>query len=101
MQDFQNTPATTPHIESASASTECQTNNSKFAYILTAGVLGTISVLAVAFVLLLFAAVSAWDSSSSSHAWDAPDYGFSDELPDGWSRYHQSVPNDDIDRYIG
>lgn len=44
-----------PIIQSASASTECQTNDSKFAYVLTASILGVIALLVIAIVLLVFA----------------------------------------------
>lgn len=44
-----------PIIQSASASTECQTNDSKFAYVLTASILGVIALLVIAVVLLIFA----------------------------------------------
>ena len=44
-----------PIIQSASASTECQTNDSKFAYVLTASILGVIALLVIAIVLLIFA----------------------------------------------
>lgn len=44
-----------PIIQSASASTECQTNDSKFAYVLTASLLGVIALLVIAIVLLIFA----------------------------------------------
>lgn len=59
-------------IESASASTACQTSNSKFAYILTAGVLGVTAAVALGVTLLLFAAVSAWDGAGTS----SPDEGY-------------------------
>ena len=74
-------------IESASASTACQTNNSKFAYALTAGVLGVIALLAIAGTLLLFAAFATMSSSNDGystnedyyryHDWDDDDYGWS------------------------
>lgn len=46
-------------IESASASTACQTNNSKFAYTATGIVLGVITAFAIGIVLLASAFVSA------------------------------------------
>lgn len=83
--EFQPTPRV---IESASASTACQTNNSKFAYALTAGVLGVIALVAVGITLLLFTAFATMSSSSSIsrmsedyyryHDWDDDDYGWSD-----------------------
>lgn len=62
-------------VESASASTACQTNDSKFAYFLTAGVLGVLGVLAIATCLLLFAMAStsldaAWWHSSDTYWYD-------------------------------
>ncbi len=43
-------------IESASASTACQTSQSNIAYILTAAVLGFIALLGIAITLFVFAA---------------------------------------------
>lgn len=48
-------------IESASASTACQTSSSKFAYILTFGVLGLIAAFLIAIVLLFFTAVTTYN----------------------------------------
>lgn len=72
-------------IESASASTACQTCDSKFAYILTGGVLGVIALIMMALVLLLFTAIGATrDRSGNSYGWedDSGDYYRYDE--DGW-----------------
>ncbi len=51
------TLAPTRPIESASASTVPQTNSSNFAYVLTGVALGIVSLLAIAFALLLFGVV--------------------------------------------
>ena len=45
-------------IESASASTACQTNDSKFAYVLTAGLLGLGCLFFIAIALLLYSVFS-------------------------------------------
>lgn len=83
-----------PHvIESASASTACQTNNSKFAYALTGGVLGVIALIAVGITLLLFAAFATMSSSSSADRLDESYrryYDWDDDWSDddfGWSEY--------------
>ena len=78
-------------IESASASTACQTCDSKFAYILTASVLGVIALVAAGLMLLLitaFATMSTSDGTSRMdegyhryHDWDDDDFGWS-EYPD-------------------
>ena len=49
-------------IESASASTACQTSSSKFAYILTFGVLGLIAAFLIAIVLLFFTAMTTYNN---------------------------------------
>lgn len=83
-----------PAIESASASTACQTNDSKFAYLLAGGVLGVIALLATALVLLVFAAFATVDtwSDSKAYTWDGePTYGYEGnpygELEDELDRY--------------
>ncbi len=63
-------------IESASASTACQTSSSKFAYILTGSVLGVIILLAVAVTLLVFSVLQVGLDASSGHYYD---YGYSDQ----------------------
>lgn len=65
-------------IESASASTAPQANNSKFAYILTAAVLGVLALLAIAVTLFVFAVATtgidyAWQESSDT--WLEDDFG--------------------------
>lgn len=57
-------------IESASASTACQTNTSKFAYALTAGFLGLIMLIALAIGMLVISIVSMGIST----------YGYHDEM---------------------
>lgn len=57
-------------IESASASTACQTSDSKFAYILTGSVLGVIILLAVAVTLLVFSVLQVGLDASSAHYYD-------------------------------
>lgn len=73
-------------IESASASTACQTNGSKFAYVLTAGVLGIVSLLLIAIALLIysvFTETGSYQSYRSSYV-DEPTYGMYD---DDWYDY--------------
>ena len=86
--ELQHTPRV---IESAAASTACQTCDSKFAYALTAGVLGFITVIVVGIVLLLFAAFASMSTSNrgfemengyygrgyEGDGWDDDDYGWS------------------------
>lgn len=72
------TPAPARAIESASASTASQTNSSNFAYIATGIVLGVITLLAVAFTLLIFGAVGTAINSSFSDSFDASSYGIDD-----------------------
>lgn len=74
---YQTTPTQRP-IESASASTQPQTNPSRFAYILTACVLGLITLLVLAITLLLYTAFSTYYLST-----DVPDYLY-EESPDVW-----------------
>ena len=74
-------------VESASAGTACQTSDSRFAYILTAGVLGGIALIAMAVMLLIFAAAASWDTAGSRYAWDdgyayGRDRAYGDD--DGW-----------------
>lgn len=86
-----------PAIESASASTANQENNSNFAYILTGFALAGIAVFAIALLWLAFGimqtAMSApymYDHMSESHtdSWD----DYSDELEEFedrlWDEYH-------------
>lgn len=75
---YQTTPTQRP-IESASASTQPQTNPSRFAYILTACVLGLITLLVLAITLLLYTAFSTYYLST-----DVPDYLYEEESPDAW-----------------
>lgn len=91
-----------PVIESASASTANQANDSNFAYILTGCVLGGLAVFTIAFLWLAFgvmqSAVTApyvYDHMEESHtdSWD--DYSseleeFEDQL---WDEYHSSHRN--------
>lgn len=89
MDDMNSATVARPRvIESASASTACQTNTSKFAYALTAGVLGVIALIAIGVTLLLFAAFATMNTSGSGYRmddgyrdgldWDEDDYGWSD-----------------------
>lgn len=73
-------------IESASGSTACQTNDSKFAYILTAGVLGLGCLVLVAIALLLYSVFTAKGTYQNLSAdVELAPYG---ELPDGqWYEY--------------
>ena len=76
-------------IESASASTACQTSNSKFAYILTGSVLGIITLLALAITLLVFSVLQMSLDAAGSAYYDLSDhyerdydgyYDYQDEL---------------------
>lgn len=67
------TPSAPRVIESASASTACQTTASKTAYLLTAGVLGFAALFICAIALLLFTATSA------ERAWTGASYGDASE----------------------
>lgn len=66
-------------VESASASTLPQTNSSRFAYILTASVLGLISMLALAITLLIYTAFSTYYFST-----DVPRYLYEEDDHDAW-----------------
>lgn len=66
-------------VESASASTLPQTNSSRFAYILTASVLGLITLLALAITLLLYTAFSTYYFST-----DVPSYLYEEDDHDAW-----------------
>lgn len=61
-------------IESASASTACQTNQSNFAYILTAAVLGFIALLGIAITLFVFAAFGWSLGATGMLGTDAPQF---------------------------
>lgn len=91
-----------PVIESASASTANQANDSNFAYILTGCVLGGLAVFTIAFLWLAFGVMRSavtvpymYDHMEESHtdSWD--DYSseleeFEDQL---WDEYHSSHRN--------
>ena len=69
-------------IESATASTACQTNDSKFAYLLTLGSLGGATLLLVAAVILAFSMVSGFSTDISGYELygnDEYEYFFEDE----------------------
>lgn len=73
-------PISTPRpIESASASTQPQANSSRFAYILTASILGLITLLVLAITLLLYTAFTTYYFSS-----DVPEYLYEEEGHDAW-----------------
>lgn len=67
-------------IESASASTACQTTSSKFAYILTASVLGITALLAIALTFLAFSIVQTAIDAYEDSSWDAEHFDY----PDGY-----------------
>lgn len=82
-----------PPIESASASTACQTNSSHFAYALTAGVLGVASLLLIAICLLVFTAFATYTDSVDIEVYgmDLDDRLFDDDAfgpygHDDWNR---------------
>ena len=68
-------------IESATASTACQTNSSNFSYILTGSVLGVVVLVAAAVLVLLFAIAS---SGTSAYSFGGQDdgYGYEDGYTD-------------------
>lgn len=78
-------------IESASASTACQTCDSKFAYILTGSVLGVIALIALGLTLLIFAAIASSYERTSSNDW----YGYSD----GYGYDERGYDGDDYDDF--
>lgn len=85
-------------VESASASTACQTNDSKFCYVLTGTVLGLVALLAIAITLLVFGAIGYMGTLSSSgydyddvynmpyggHTYDY-DYGYDYDYDNNWN----------------
>ena len=71
-------------IESATASTACQTNDSNFAYILSGCVLGGVVLLACAVVVLFFAIASSGTSSYSTYGY-GDGYGYDDGYGNGYS----------------
>lgn len=72
-------PVATPAvIESASASTACQTSSSKFAYILTGSVLGILTLLALALTLLIFSITRTAVDSYESSSWDTEHFDYPD-----------------------
>lgn len=79
-------------IESASASTAPQTNSSNFAYVLAAVTLGIISLLAIAFALLMFGVVGT--AINSSYAYDELP---SDGYVNGWKRF-ENEHRDELDQ---
>ena len=82
MTDTENTaPASPAVIESATASTACQTNGSNFSYILTGSVLGVVVVVAAAVLVLLFSLAS---SGTSAYSFEGQDdgYGYDDGYTD-------------------
>ena len=92
-------PQTERAIESASASTACQTNGSKFAYALTAGVLGLACLLLIAIALLIysvFTATESYQSYSNSYI-DEPSFGMHD---DDWYDYDDGYGYDYYNGYF-
>lgn len=73
-------------IESASASTACQTNGSAFAYIVTAAVMGVAALLAAAIALLFYSVITA-DAPYAAQA--GPQADSAQELP--WDLYEQDA----------
>lgn len=73
-----------PVVESASASTACQTNTSKFAYILTGSVLGVLALIAVAITLLAFAVIDTTISSYDNGYFDNWDEDWNDDWDEDW-----------------
>lgn len=92
-------------IESASASTAPQANSSNFAYVLTAATLGVISLLSIAFALLMFGVVGT--AINSSYAYDGPsnenytnDWGhFEDEHLDELDQFEEELLNELMSGY--
>lgn len=75
-------------IESASASTACQTNSSKFAYVLTFSVLGVIALVLIAIGLLFFMAYTSYDSYYTD-AYSSPHYswGYNEDYDGPYADY--------------
>ncbi len=78
-------------VESASASTACQTNSSHFAYILTAGVLSAGVLLLLGLVYLVIGVLSVnWNSATDTWGYNGDDayrYEWRDDrlpLDEGW-----------------
>lgn len=87
-------------VESASASTACQTSSSKFAYGLTFGILGVIALLIIAISLLVYTAVtSSIAHSSSTDRYYLRDYGDEYEYDYGYDRGHGAY-DDLMDFYL-
>ncbi|MDY4040547.1 MAG: hypothetical protein SOY67_00345 [Collinsella sp.] len=82
---YENTPQQTTDaaqdrgIESASAGTACQTTTSKFAYILTASVLGGIILIGAAFSALAFGALQSYVAAGGlEHRYEDYSYDYDD-----------------------
>ena len=81
-------------VESASASTACQTNSSRFAYVLTFGILGVISLIIIAISLLLFAAFTTYTTEAQNidvYSWDYESGADSHEYFDDYGWYGLSA----------
>lgn len=74
-------------IESASASTEVQTNSSNTAYVITGVTLGVITLLALAFTMLMYAVMTT--AFSSSYSYEV----IPEDMHDGWEH---GLSDDDI-----
>lgn len=80
-------------VESASASTACQTNDSKFCYVVTGVVLGVVALIALAATLLVFGALGYMGTLASSgydygDVYVDPHDGYAwGDLDDAWSGY--------------
>ena len=90
-------PVATPAvIESASASTACQTSTSKFAYILTGSVLGILTLLALGLTFLVFSVFQAtadmayyYDDYDDDAYYD--DYDYDDYYEDELDEFEQKL----------
>lgn len=68
-------------LESASAGSACQTTSSHFAYALTAGVLGVITLIAFSLVMIVYAALSSYvytDGFTTDDTYFDFEYGYDD-----------------------
>ena len=77
----QGTPGPASVVESASASTACQTSSSRFAYGLTATVLAVIAVFVISIALLVVEVVSAacdYAASARYYTWEEDRFGQND-----------------------
>lgn len=87
-------------VESASASTACQTNDSHFAYILTAGVLGTATLLVLGLLYVVIGVLSInWNSSTDTWGYTGDD-AYRYEWDNGGAPFDEDW-EEDLDNLFG